>query len=114
MERSSGPGNGQKLTFTIAFMPVGSTVDGVPVYTVSDDTLIVVTPSADGMSGEVTNLNIVTDPVDHPPPTVTVTADADLGEGVQNLSQTSEPIDILDHPAIPATGIGFTFTPVAA
>jgi hypothetical protein len=110
MEQSSGPGDGQKLAFTLTILPPGSTVDGVPVYTVSDPALIAVSDlSADGLSGFITNLNVVGGPA-----TVHVEGDADLGAGVTTISVDSEPINVTAEPAAPATGFGFAFTPVAA
>ena len=105
MIRSSGPGNGQKLPFTLTLNPPGSTVDGMPVYTVSDPALIAISDlAADGMSGFVTNLNVLGTGA-----TVHVSADADLGSGVVTIEADSEAINVLDVPVPPATGVGMTF-----
>src|SRR5262245_6374756 len=108
MEQSSGPGDGQKLAFTLTIMPPGSNIDGVPVYTVSDPSLIAVTDlAADGLSGFITNLNVVGGPA-----TVHVEGDADLGPGSAPISVDSEPINVTAEAAPPATGFGFVFSPV--
>lgn len=56
-------------------------VDGIPTWAGSDDTTITVTPAADGMSATVVG---VTPGV----ATVSVVADADLGQGVSGIKGT--------------------------
>lgn len=56
-------------------------VDGVPVWAGSDDTVILVTAAADGMSANVVGVAPGT-------ARVVVTADADLGTGVTNITGT--------------------------
>lgn len=110
MQASTGPGNGQKLAFTLSVAPVGASIDGMPVYTVSDTNLIAVSDlAADGMSGFITNLG-----VQGTGATVHVEGDADLGGGVTTITTDSEPIDVIAGPAPPATGFGFVFNPVPA
>lgn len=57
-----------------------SRVDGVPVWSVSDPTLVSIVPAADGLSCQVTPLGPLGTAV------VTVTGDADLGAGVTNIT----------------------------
>ena len=107
MIRSTGPGNGQKLPFTLNITDAAGNpapVDGVPVFTVSDPALIAISDlAADGMSGFVTNLNVLGTA------TVHVEADADLGSGVSTIATDSEAINVVDVPAPPATGVGMVF-----
>lgn len=60
-------------------------VDGVPVWGSSDDTVIRVTPAADGMSAQV-------DTVAPGTARVSVQADADMGAGVAQITGVSEDI----------------------
>lgn len=55
-------------------------IDGDPVWTVSDQTILSITPSVDGMTATITALG--------PLGTcqVNVTADADLGDGTHEIS----------------------------
>jgi hypothetical protein len=62
-------------------------VDGVPVWASSDPTVLAVTPAADGMSAAV-------DTVAPGTARVTVTADADLGSGVQTITGVSEDVNV--------------------
>ena len=62
-------------------------VDGVPVWASSDETVISVTPAADGMSA-------VVDTVAPGTARVTVSADADLGAGVVPITGVSEDINV--------------------
>lgn len=55
-------------------------VDGVPVWASSDDGVIAVIPSADGLSATATAVGKVGTAQ------VSVTADADLGDGVSNIA----------------------------
>lgn len=55
-------------------------VDGAPVWQSSDPTVVLVTPEADGLSATVSAVGPVG------VATVTVTADADVGEGVKTIS----------------------------
>lgn len=55
-------------------------VEGVPVWTISDSAVLICTPSEDGMSAEVKAAGLVGTAQ------VSVTADADLGEGVRTIT----------------------------
>ena len=57
-------------------------VDGTPTWASSDESLVTVTPAEDGMSADV----ITVGPLGTAQ--VTVTADADLGDGVTSLTGT--------------------------
>jgi len=65
--------------------PRPAPVDGVPVWGSSDDTVLRVTPSADGMSA-------VVDTVAPGTARISVSADADTGAGVVPLTGVSEDI----------------------
>jgi hypothetical protein len=54
-------------------------VDGVPVWASSDETVVTVAPAADGMSAVASGVAPGTG-------RVVVTADADLGAGVTNIT----------------------------
>lgn len=62
-------------------------VDGVPVWASSDETVLVVTPAVDGMSA-------VVDSVAPGTARITVSADADLGSGVQTITGVSEDVNV--------------------
>jgi hypothetical protein len=70
-----------------------ATVDGVPVWASSDETVIQVVPAADGMGAELLCIAPGTGV------RVTVTADADLGTGVQTITGVSEDIEVTLDPA---------------
>ncbi len=75
----------QKVTFSVSFVTAKgnpATVDGAPVWSVSNDTVLSVVPSADGLSAEV----VAVGPLGSSQ--VSVTADADLGAGVTALVGT--------------------------
>lgn len=59
-------------------------VDGVPSWTSSDESVLTVHPEADGMAA----LCVTVGPVGTA--AVKVTADADLGTGVENLEETAD------------------------
>lgn len=67
--------------------PRPARVDGVPVWASSDETVITVVAAADGMSA-------VIDTVAPGTARVTVTADADLGAGVETLTGVSDDINV--------------------
>ena len=82
-------------------------VDGVPVWASSDETVIRVTPAADGMSG-------VVDTVAPGTARVTVTADADVGAGVTTLTGVSDDIVVTLGPSAQASVMTLNLgTPVA-
>ena len=60
-------------------------VDGVPIWASSDETVLRATPNADGMGGTV-------DTVGPGTARITITADADLGEGLATLTGISEDV----------------------
>lgn len=75
----------QKVTLSVAFVTAKgnpATVDGPPVWTVSNDTVLSVVPSADGLSADVVSVGPLG------ASQVSVTADADLGAGVTALIGT--------------------------
>jgi len=65
--------------------PRPALVEGVPVWASSDETVLLVTPSVDGMSAMI-------DTVAPGTARITVSADADLGEGVVPLTGVTEDI----------------------
>jgi hypothetical protein len=67
-------------------------VDGVPVWASSDETVILVTPAADGMSAVAAAVAPGTG-------RITVTADADTGAGVTTITGVSEDIIVVVDPA---------------
>jgi hypothetical protein len=69
-----------------------ATVDGVPVWASSDETILKATPAADGMSG-------VVDTVGPGTARISITADADLGAGVTTITGVSEDIDVTLGPS---------------
>lgn len=78
-----------------------ASVDGIPVWASSDETVVRVTPAADGMTAAITP--VAPNPVDQPsgaavPARITVTADADLGQGVKPLVGVSEDILVIEDP----------------
>lgn len=93
--------NSQQATATIK--PVDkkgqpAPVDGVPVWASSDETIITVTPSTDGMSAVVAAVGPLG------AAKVSVTADADLGPG------TSAIFGSLDVTITQGQAVGFTIT----
>jgi hypothetical protein len=79
-------------------------VDGVPVWATSDATIISVTAAADGMSAIIPCIAPGTG-------RVTVTADADLGAGVQTITGVSEDINVTVDPANQASVLSLTLSP---
>lgn len=75
----------EKVSLSVAFTTaVGNpaTVDGVPVWATSDESVLSVVASEDGLSAVVTTVGPLGSAQ------VSVTADADLGEGVKPLVGT--------------------------
>jgi len=66
-------------------------VDGIPLWASSDETVVMVSPSGDGMSA-------VVDTVASGTARVTVTADADLGNGTVTITGVSEDIVVTVGP----------------
>jgi hypothetical protein len=78
-----------------------ASVDGVPVWASSDETVVTVTAGADGMSA-------VIDTVAPGTARVTVTADADLGSGTQELVGVTEDIIVTLGPSSQASVMTLT------
>lgn len=66
-------------------------VDGVPVWASSDETVLTVAAAADGMSA-------VVDTVAAGTARITVSADADLGAGVTEITGVSEDVNVTIGP----------------
>jgi hypothetical protein len=71
-------------------------VDGVPQWASSDETVLRVTPAADGMSAVVDTVAIGV-------ARVTVSADADLGSGTAPITGVSEDVNVVQDPATTAS-----------
>lgn len=82
-------------------------VDGVPSWASSDETVLKVTPSDDGMSA-------VIDTVAPGTARVSVKADADLGGGVQEITGVTEDINVSIGPSHVATTMTLTLGDPAA
>lgn len=81
-------------------------VDGVPVWASSDETVLAVTPSSDGMSALV-------DTVAPGTARVSVTVDADRGAGIETVVGVSEDVNVTQGASSKASVITFDFgTPV--
>jgi hypothetical protein len=84
-----------------------ASVDGVPVWASSDETVLSVAPANDGMSASV-------DTVGPGTARISVTADADLGAGTHTITGVSEEVNVTLGPSSQASNFTFTFgTPVA-
>lgn len=95
----------QKIPVTITITtPSGAQgqVQSQPVWASSDETIITVVAAADGMSAEINSVAPGTGA------RVTVSADADLGQGVATITGVSEDIDVTQDPASQASTINFT------
>jgi len=68
-------------------------VQGAPVWASSDETVVTVTAAADGMSAMVSSV------APGGPARISVSADADLGQGVLTITGVSEDITIVEDPA---------------
>lgn len=64
-------------------------VDGVPVWASSDETVLSVTPSADGMEFDVAII------APGGPARITVKGDADRGAGVEEITGVSDDVTVL-------------------
>jgi len=78
-----------------------ATVDGVPVWASSDETVIVAAAAADGMSAVITTVAPGT-------ARVTVTADADLGAGTTTLTGVTEDLVVTLGPSSQASVMTLT------
>jgi hypothetical protein len=74
-------------------------VDGVPVWTSSNEAVLRVTPAADGLSAVVDTVDIGT-------ARINVSADADLGTGVTPITGASEDVNVSQGPSTVATSLG--------
>lgn len=102
----------QELPFVLTILdsqdpPQPALIDGVPIYTVSDPSImsVVLDDPAVGTSGKVVGIVRGT-------ANVSVVVDADRGAGVENLSITSEDVLVTPDPALTqASSLGFAFGP---
>ena len=78
-----------------------ATIDGMPVWASSDETVLKVTPTDNSMTA-------IIDSVTPGTARVSVTVDADLGEGVMNIVGTTEDIVVTAAPAGAATTVVLT------
>jgi hypothetical protein len=78
-----------------------ATVDGVPVWSSADETRVSVEAAADGMSATI----FAEGPATTQPVQVSVTADADLGEGIKPL------VGLLDVTIVGAEATVIAITP---
>jgi hypothetical protein len=106
---------GQTSSFTIVIMdsqvpPQPAPVDGIPVYATSDATVLTVTPAADGMSGTVATGAVPTGQ-ETATANFTVTADADLGSGVQTITGVSDNVVVSRNPNTAASTFTITLSP---
>lgn len=84
-----------------------ATVDGIPVWASSDETVVTVTASADGMSATIPCVAPGT-------ARITVTADADLGAGTVTITGVSEDIIVTVDPANAASVVTLNLGPPVA
>lgn len=87
--------NTQQFNATLAITNAAggaATVDGVPVWASSDETVVTVTAAADGMSAVIPCVAPGT-------ARITVTADADMGAGTTTITGVSEDIVVTTDPA---------------
>lgn len=82
-----------------------ASVDGVPVWASSDETVLSVAAAADGMSATITTVGIGT-------ARLSVTADADLGEGVSTLVGVSEDLNVTQNPNSVASSVAIAIGPL--
>jgi len=78
-----------------------ATVDGAPVWASSDETVVSVVAAEDGLSADISAVAPGT-------ARVTVTADADMGAGVTEITGVTEDIVVTAGPSSFATNIGIT------
>lgn len=73
-------------------------IDGVPVWGSSDDTVLAVTPAADGLTAMVNTVGAGT-------ARISVQADADLGAGVATITGVSEDVNVTIGPNSVASAV---------
>ena len=78
-------------------------VQGAPSWASSDETVLKVTPSADGMSATIDSVAPSATPA-----RITVNADADLGSGVTPITGVSEDITVTLDPRDQASVVTMT------
>lgn len=86
----------QQVNLAVAFTTKAGNsakVDGVPVWATSDETVLTVVPSEDGLSAEAVTVGPLG------VAQITVTADADLGEGVETLTGVLD-VEVLASKAV--------------
>lgn len=79
-----------------------ATVDGVPVWASSDETVLTVKAAADGMSAVIDTVAA------GGPARISVTADADLGAGTTTLTGVSEDVTVTAGPSHAASSMTLT------
>lgn len=92
----------QMVTVDVAFADAEGNpadVEGAPVWASSDESVLTVTPSDDGFGADVSSVGPLGSAQ------VSVTADADLGEG------TTEVIGLLDVEVVASAAVAATLTP---
>jgi len=77
-------------------------VEGAPIWASSDETVLSVDASADGLTASVNTV------APGGPARITVTADADLGEGVVTITGVSEDITVTTGTAQRASVVAIT------
>lgn len=88
----------KKVSASVAFVDAAgnpASVQGAPAWSSSDESIVTVTVSDDGMSAEI----VAVGPIGTAQ--VSVTADADLGEGVINVSALAD-IEVVASQAVAA------------
>ena len=68
-------------------------VDGIPVWASSDETVLHIVPAGDGMSAVVHTV------APGGPARISISADADLGAGVQEITGVSEDVNVSQGPS---------------
>jgi hypothetical protein len=105
------------VTFTNAAGAPAQVQPGSVVWASSDATQLIVTPSADGLTGNVVD-TVAASPIDADGNPITArvscSADADLGNGVVTITLTSEDVTVTQGPSSMATSGTIAFgAPVA-
>ena len=104
------------VAFTTAAGAAAQVQAGSVVWASSDETQLLVTPSADGMTAVVDTVAPSPVDADGNPVTcrVSCSADADLGNGVVTITLVSEDVTVTQGPSSMASGGTITFgAPVA-
>jgi uncharacterized protein YjdB len=80
-------------------------VQSPPAWASSDPTVLTVVASADGMTAKITSVALGTGA------RCSVSADADLGEGVEEIVAVTEDIDVVEDPDSKASIMTLTLDP---